>query len=211
MTVTNTGSEALRHVRANLLSQQPGERMTIPAGRFNLGELEAGASKTVTFAVVTSPSFSPDHCDLKIEIEPDSCDSTRHPVRIDLSGPASNIATSAADPILVKVDPPHLTVRGPATATTDTVRIDGTASGEHGVHDLYIQVWNRNLKIPVRKVFYQLNSPADSPEMPFHVDLPVTRGTNLIQVFARQSVDATSMQSVVVLRVPAPASGQPAD
>jgi carboxyl-terminal processing protease len=211
VTITNTGSEALRRVRANLLSQQSGERVTIPAGRFDLGELQSGASKTITFAAVTSPSFSPDHCDLRIEIEPDSGDSIRHPVRIDLSGPASDIAAGAAGPILVKVNPPRLTVRGPAVATTDTVRVEGTASGEHGVHDLYIRVWNRNLKIPVRKVFYQLNSPADSPEMPFQADVPVTRGTNLIQVFARQSVDATSMQTVVVLRVPNAASGQSAD
>jgi carboxyl-terminal processing protease len=211
VTVTNTGSEALRRVRANLLSRQSGPRVMIPAGRFELGALEPGASKTATFAAVTSPSFGPDHCDLRIEIEPDSGDSTWHPVRIDLSGLAPNIAASAAGPTLVKVNPPRLTVRGPAVATTDTVRIEGTASGEQGVHDLYIRVWNRNLKIPVRKVFYQLNSPADSPEMSFQADVPVTRGTNLIQVFARQSVEATSMRTVMVLRAPTATPGRSAD
>lgn len=207
VTITNAGSEGLSQVRVKLTSVPSGNRVAIPAGRFALGELHAGASKTVTFAAVIPPAFGPDHCDLKIEIDPDSGDSTEYPIRVDLSAATAAVPASAGGAPFVEVNPPRLMVRGPAVAVGDTVRVEGTAAGDHGVHDLYIRVWNRNFKIPVRKAFYQLNSPADSPEMTFQADVPVGPGMNLIQVFARQSVDAVSTQAVVVLRTAAGVPG----
>jgi hypothetical protein len=202
LTVTNTGPAALSHVRAGLVKRPSAERVAIPAGRFELGEFAPGASKTVTFAVVIPPGTSSDHLDLRIGIEPSSSDTTDYPIRINLSGPRSTVAANAAEPATVEVTPPRLAVRGPAVVASDTVRIEGSASGEHGVHDIYIRLWNRHLKIPVRKVFYRLNSPADAPEMAFEADVPLAPGMNLLQVFARQSVEATSMQTLVIMRTP---------
>jgi len=210
VTVTNTGPDALRRVRTRLVSARSGDGIAIPAGRFDLGELGAGSSKTATFAAFVPRTFGPDHCDLKMAIEPDSGDLTEHPIRVELLGPASTATGRAASPVSVEVDAPRLTVRGPAVAASDSVRIEGTASSDHGVHDVYVKVWNANLKVPIRKVFYQLNKPADSPQMAFETNVPVTRGANFIQVFARHSTDDTSMETVVVFR-PAPSAPDRAD
>jgi carboxyl-terminal processing protease len=202
VTVTNTGSAALAHLRAGLVSQRSGQWAAIPAGRFEIGVLAPGASRTVSFVAAISPALGPDHCELELELEPDSGDSITHAIRIDLSQPGSTVAAGGAAPAAVEVDPPRLTVRAPALAAGDTVRVEGTAADAHGVRDLYIRVWNRTLKMPVRKVFYQLNQPADAPELNFQADVPVAPGMNLIQVFARQSTEATSVQTLMVLRPP---------
>jgi carboxyl-terminal processing protease len=212
VTVTNAGSAALARLRAGLVSQRSGQWAAMPAGSFDIGELAPGASRTVTFVAAISPAPGPDHCDLELELEPDSGDSITHAIRIDLSQPASTVAAGGAAPAAVEVNPPRLTVRGPALATGDTVRVEGTAADARGVRDLYIRVWNRTPKIPVRKVFYQLNQPSDAPELNFRAEVPVTPGMNLIQVFARHSTEAMSVQTLVVLRMVRPGpSGPPPD
>jgi carboxyl-terminal processing protease len=100
-----------------------------------------------------------------------------------------------------QVTPPLLTVTAPTVAVGDTVHIKGHASDDHLVRDVYVRVWNRNAKIPVKKVFYQPNRLAgDRTKMDFETDIPLWPGSNLVQVFARESNEVQSLQTVVVLR-----------
>ena len=95
----------------------------------------------------------------------------------------------------------HLTVNAPTVSTSDTVHITGHVSDEHLVRDVYVRVWNRNAKIPVKKAFYQPNRlTGDRTKMDFEADIPLWTGSNLVQVFARESNDVQSLQTVVVLK-----------
>jgi carboxyl-terminal processing protease len=100
-----------------------------------------------------------------------------------------------------QVTPPLLTVTAPTIATGDTVHISGHASDDRLVRDVYVRVWNRNAKIPVKKAFYQPNRlTGDRTKMDFEADIPLWAGSNLVQVFARESNDVQSLQTVVVLK-----------
>ena len=100
-----------------------------------------------------------------------------------------------------EVTPPLLTVNAPTVTTGDTVHIAGRASDDHLVRDVYVRVWNRNAKIPVKKAFYQPNRlTGDRSQMSFEADIPVSPGSNVVQVFARESNEVQSLQTVVVLK-----------
>jgi carboxyl-terminal processing protease len=100
-----------------------------------------------------------------------------------------------------EVTPPVLTVTAPTVATGDTVHIKGHASDDRMVRDVYIRVWNRNAKIPVKKAFYQPNRPTgDRTKLDFDAEIPLNAGSNLVQVFARESNEVQSLQTVVVLK-----------
>jgi carboxyl-terminal processing protease len=100
-----------------------------------------------------------------------------------------------------EVTPPLLTVTAPTVAAGDTVHIKGHASDERLVRDVYVRVWNRNAKIPVKKAFYQPNRlVGDRTKMDFDAEVPIGAGSNLVQVFARESNDVQSLQTVVVLK-----------
>jgi carboxyl-terminal processing protease len=100
-----------------------------------------------------------------------------------------------------EVTPPVLTVTAPTVATGETVHIKGHASDDRLVRDVYVRVWNRNAKIPVKKAFYQPNRlTGDRTKMDFEADIPLGAGSNLVQVFARESNEVQSLQTVVVLK-----------
>ncbi|HVT08693.1 MAG TPA: MXAN_5808 family serine peptidase [Polyangia bacterium] len=100
-----------------------------------------------------------------------------------------------------EVTPPVLTVNAPTVTTSDTVHIKGHATDDRLVRDVYIRVWNRNAKIPVKKAFYQPNRLAgDRTKMDFDAEIPLGAGSNLVQVFARESNEVQSLQTVVVLK-----------
>ena len=100
-----------------------------------------------------------------------------------------------------QVTPPVLTVTAPTVAMGDTVHIKGNVSDDRLVRDVYVRVWNRNAKIPVKKVFYQPNrTSGDRTKMDFETDIPLWPGSNLVQVFARESNEVQSLQTVVVLK-----------
>jgi carboxyl-terminal processing protease len=100
-----------------------------------------------------------------------------------------------------QVTPPLLTVTAPTVTTSSTVRIKGKATDERTVRDVYVRVWNRNAKIPVKKAFYQPNrTSGDRTKLEFEADVPLWAGSNLVQVFARESNDVQSLQTVVVLK-----------
>ena len=119
-----------------------------------------------------------------------------------------------------QVTPPLLTVIAPTVVVGDTVHIKGQATDDRLVRDVYVRVWNRNAKIPVKKAFYQPNRLAgDRTKMEFEADIPLWAGSNLVQVFARESNEVQSLQTVVVLKrapdgsivaQPSPAEAPPA-
>jgi carboxyl-terminal processing protease len=100
-----------------------------------------------------------------------------------------------------QVTPPLLAVIAPTVVVGDTVHIKGHATDDRLVRDVYVRVWNRNAKIPVKKAFYQPNRLAgDRTKMDFEADIPLWAGSNLVQVFARESNEVQSLQTVVVLK-----------
>jgi carboxyl-terminal processing protease len=100
-----------------------------------------------------------------------------------------------------QVTPPLLSVIAPTVVVGDSVHIKGHASDDRLVRDVYVRVWNRNAKIPVKKAFYQPNRLAgDRTKMDFEADIPLWAGSNLVQVFARESNEVQSLQTVVVLK-----------
>jgi carboxyl-terminal processing protease len=119
-----------------------------------------------------------------------------------------------------QVTPPLLSVIAPTVVVGDSVHIKGHASDDRLVRDVYVRVWNRNAKIPVKKAFYQPNRLAgDRTKMDFEADIPLWAGSNLVQVFARESNEVQSLQTVVVLKrapdgsivaQPSPADSPPA-
>ena len=117
-----------------------------------------------------------------------------------------------------QVTPPLLAVIAPTVVVGDTVHIKGHATDDRLVRDVYVRVWNRNAKIPVKKAFYQPNKLAgDRTKMEFEADIPLWAGSNLVQVFARESNEVQSLQTIVVLKrasganlVAQPSEAQPA-
>jgi carboxyl-terminal processing protease len=106
-----------------------------------------------------------------------------------------------------QVTPPLLTVIAPTVVVGDSVHIKGKASDDRLVRDVYVRVWNRNAKIPVKKAFYQPNRLAgDRTKMEFEADIPLWAGSNLVQVFARESNEVQSLQTIVVLKRGGPGS-----
>jgi len=101
------------------------------------------------------------------------------------------------------VTPPILAVSAPTTVTSSSVSVKGQASDDKEVRDVFISVWNRDAKMPARKVFYLRNS-ADPRKVTFSADVPLWPGTNLIQVFARETNEVQSMQTLYVRRAEAP-------
>jgi carboxyl-terminal processing protease len=103
-----------------------------------------------------------------------------------------------------QVTPPVLTITAPTVAIGDSVHLKGHVTDDRLVRDVYVRVWNRNAKIPVKKVFYQPNQPSraggDRTKMDFEADIPLWPGSNLVQVFARESNEVQSLQTVVVLK-----------
>jgi carboxyl-terminal processing protease len=103
-----------------------------------------------------------------------------------------------------QVIPPVLTVTAPPVVPGNTVRIKATASDDNGVKDVYIRVWNRDSKLPPKKVFYLPNK-GDKTRLAFETDVPLWPGSNMVQVFVRETNEIQSVQTVVVLDRGAPA------
>jgi hypothetical protein len=75
------------------------------------------------------------------------------------------------------------------------------------VKDIYLRVWNRESKLPPKKVFYLPNK-GDKTRLSFETDVPLWPGSNLIQVFARESNEVQSVQTLMVLQRPLPSVSQ---
>ncbi len=116
--------------------------------------------------------------------------------------PGGTPTTEAPPPEPVwQVTPPVLAVSVPTVSSGNFVRLRGTATDDHEIKDIYVRVWNRDSKLPPKKVFYLPNR-GDRKNLPFEVDVPLWPGSNLIQVFARETNEVQSVQTAIVLQRP---------
>jgi len=110
-----------------------------------------------------------------------------------------------------QVTPPVLTVSAPTVVSGDSVHVVGHASDDRFVRDVYIRVWNRDAKVGMKKAFYQSNRTAgDRTRLDFEADVPLWPGSNMVQVFARESNEVQSLDTVVVLKRSSGLVAQPA-
>jgi carboxyl-terminal processing protease len=98
-----------------------------------------------------------------------------------------------------EVTPPLLVATAPTVVTGPTVRVKATASDDHEVKDVFVRVWNRDSKMPPKKVFYLPNR-GDKRKISFETDVPLWPGSNLVQIFARENNELQSVQTLVVLQ-----------
>jgi carboxyl-terminal processing protease len=103
--------------------------------------------------------------------------------------------------------PPVLSVTAPTVVAGNTVRLTGVATDNTEVKDLYVRVWNRDSKLPPKKVFYLPNR-GEKTRLGFQTDVPLWPGSNLIQVFAREGNEVQSVQTLMVLQRAAAATVQ---
>ena len=103
--------------------------------------------------------------------------------------------------------PPLLAVTAPTVTHGTQLRIKGTATDNSEVKDLYVRVWNRESKLPPKKVFYLPNR-GDKTRLDFETDVPLWPGSNLIQVFAREGNEVQSVETRMVLSRPPAAVSQ---
>jgi carboxyl-terminal processing protease len=103
--------------------------------------------------------------------------------------------------------PPVLSVTAPTMVSGNTVHLKGVATDNTEVKDLYVRVWNRESKMPPKKVFYLPNK-GEKTRLGFETDVPLWPGSNLIQVFAREGNEVQSVQTLMVLQRSAPAVSQ---
>jgi len=110
-----------------------------------------------------------------------------------------------------QVTPPVLTVSAPSVVTGETAHIKGHAFDDRVVRDVYVRVWNRDAKVPMKKVFYLSNrASGDRTKLDFEADVPLWQGSNMVQVFARESNEVQSLDTVVVLKRGGPLLAEPA-
>jgi len=110
-----------------------------------------------------------------------------------------------------QVTPPVLTVSAPSVVTGETAHIKGHAFDDRIVRDVYVRVWNRDAKVPMKKVFYLSNrASGDRTKLDFEADVPLWQGSNMVQVFARESNEVQSLDTVVVLKRNSGVIAQPA-
>ena len=95
--------------------------------------------------------------------------------------------------------PPLLSVTAPTMVSGNTVHLKGVATDNTEVKDLYVRVWNRESKMPPKKVFYLPNK-GEKTRLSFETDVPLWPGNNLIQVFAREGNEVQSVQTLMVLQ-----------
>jgi carboxyl-terminal processing protease len=103
--------------------------------------------------------------------------------------------------------PPVLSVTAPTVVVGPSVHLKGAATDNTEVKDLYVRVWNRDSKLPPKKVFYLPNR-GEKTRLGFETDVPLWPGSNLIQVFAREGDEVQSVQTLMVLQLPSPSVSQ---
>ncbi len=105
---------------------------------------------------------------------------------------------------LWQVTPPILTAVAPTSVTGNSVTVKGQATDDNQVKDLFIRVYNRDSKLPAKKVFY-LSNRGDKTRLPFETKVPLWPGSNIIQIIARENNDVQTVSTLVVLQKPGPA------
>ncbi len=160
------------------------------------GTLAAGAEKEVTFVVDLPTASGGRSIDLELGVTgPGEYDVVSSHMRIAV---APDITWQVTLPA-VSATPPLVAVTAPAVGVGNSVHIVGEVNADGAARDVYVRVWNRSLKMPVRKVFCR-NAPANSARLPFEADVPIWSGNNLVTVSARDARGTEATRAVVVLR-----------
>lgn len=110
-----------------------------------------------------------------------------------------------------QVTPPKLTLKVPTHATSEgKIRLEGVASDETRVADLFIFVRNPEAKIEGRKIFYRSNgSSKQNKELRFSAEVPLWPGANYVTVHVRENEEVQAQETVIIFRK-APAKPRPA-
>ncbi len=98
-----------------------------------------------------------------------------------------------------QVSPPVLIATAPTVVSGNSVHLRGVASDDNQIKDVFVRVYNRDSKMPPKKVFY-LSNRGDRTKLSFEADIPLWPGSNLVQVFARETNEVQSVQTLVVLQ-----------
>ena len=99
-----------------------------------------------------------------------------------------------------QVTPPRLSIKVPTYSTDKKeLTVSGTISDETRVTDMYIFVRNPDAKIHGQKIFYRAN-PGKSGKMDFSAKVPLWKGANYVTVYARETEDVLSQETVVIYR-----------
>jgi hypothetical protein len=77
------------------------------------------------------------------------------------------------------VTPPVLTVVAPPWSAATWCTSRAPVTDDHEVKDVYVRVWNRDSKMPPKKVFYLPNR-GDKNKLAFEADVPLWPGSNLV-------------------------------
>jgi carboxyl-terminal processing protease len=203
MRISNRGSVAAEQAEATLrrTTEASDDGVVVKVSRWS-GAIAAGATADVSFTVnlPTEPRGGP------VELELTLADAASEPIsaRVSISPPAQRDGTRPdapwqLAPAIVMATPPVVTVRAPATASGASVHVAGEVSADTGARDVFIRVWNRAWKVPVRKVFYR-SAPADTARLSFEADVPISPGSNLITVHGRDAQGIRAAETVVVLK-----------
>lgn len=140
----------------------------------------------------------------RVEIEPG------HPAFIASTDVTAGGAVHGTFKPQWQVTPPLLSVTGPTMVPGHTAHIAGVATDNTQIKDVYVRVWNRDSKLPPKKVFYLPNK-GDKTRLSFETDVPLWPGSNLVQVFARQTNDVQAVQTLIVLDHSTPNVAQQAE
>ncbi len=107
--------------------------------------------------------------------------------------------------------PPAITLVSKNLETSaETFKLQGTASDEQHVEDVYVFVSNARAKIEGRKVFYRSNrGGANERAIEFATDIPLWPGSNLVTVVARTSAEVKTTSYLYVYREPARTAQKP--
>jgi carboxyl-terminal processing protease len=106
-----------------------------------------------------------------------------------------------------QVTPPVLAVNAPTVVNGSSVSLKGLVTDDYMIKDLFIRVYNRDSKMPAKKVFYLPNR-GDKTRLPFQTDVPLWPGSNIIQIFARETNEVQSVATVIVLSKQGPSVAQ---
>jgi carboxyl-terminal processing protease len=106
-----------------------------------------------------------------------------------------------------QVMPPVLVVKAPSVIDGSTVTLKGQVTDDVQVKDLFVRVYNKSSKLPAKKVFYLPNRVRKN-KLPFSADVPLWPGSNIIQVFARETTEVQSVATLIVMRKSGPSVAQ---
>jgi carboxyl-terminal processing protease len=106
-----------------------------------------------------------------------------------------------------QVMPPVLVAKAPSVVDGSSVTLKGQATDDVQVKDLFVRVYNKSSKLPAKKVFYLPNR-GEKNKLPFQAEVPLWPGSNIIQVFARETTEIQSVATLIVMRKSGPSVAQ---